>query len=117
MNLPQMIRNLWIYRRVLLLAVLLGIVLYFVFTNNKPLEVSFPFIGEISSTSGIVMLASAALGAAACWLVLTFRRALRDAHRERRPVEDPAKPPPGKAPTAEGIAAKGDSERPQTGGS
>ena len=84
MKLPQMIRNLWIYRRVLLLAVLLGVVLYFVATNNRPLTVSFPVLGDISSTAGIVMLVSAALGAVGSWLVLTFRQAVRQARQEQQ---------------------------------
>ena len=62
---------------------LLGIALWFVLFNNDPVKVSFPFLGEIGSTSGIVMLVSAALGAAGCWLVLTFRHAVREARSQR----------------------------------
>jgi uncharacterized integral membrane protein len=79
MKLPKMLRNLWVYRRLLALALMLGIALYFVAKNNTQVKVAFPFLGEIDSTSGIVMLTSAALGAVACWLVMTFRRALREA--------------------------------------
>src|SRR5262245_60709569 len=83
MKLPGMIRNLWIYRRIIVLAALLGVALFFIGSNREPVKVTFPFLGGIDSTSGIVMLASAVLGAALCWLVMTFRLALRDA-RERR---------------------------------
>jgi uncharacterized integral membrane protein len=77
MKLSQMLRNLWIYRRLVMLAGVLGIALYFVATNREPVKVTFPFLGRIDSTSGIVMLVSAALGAAAGWLVMTFRHAIR----------------------------------------
>jgi uncharacterized integral membrane protein len=83
MKLPKMMQNLWIYRRLLALALMLGVALYFVGMNREAVKVTFPFLGEIDSTSGIVMLASAALGAVACWLVMTFRYALREARGQR----------------------------------
>jgi uncharacterized integral membrane protein len=89
MKLPQMMRNLWIYRRIVVLAVILGIALFFIGSNREPLKVTFPFLGGIDSTSGIVMLASAVLGAAACWLVMTFRQALREARGQRAETERP----------------------------
>jgi uncharacterized integral membrane protein len=102
MKLPQMVRNLWIYRRLLALAVLLGVALFFVLSNREPVKVSFPFLGGIDSTSGIVMLVSAGLGALVCWLVMTFRHAIREA-RERRVEcdsgERPAELPESKART------------------
>jgi uncharacterized integral membrane protein len=87
MKLPQMMRNLWIYRRLLMLAVVLGIALSFIVSNRVPLKVTFPFLGGIDSTSGIVMLASAVLGAAACWLVMTFRHALHEARGQKAETE------------------------------
>lgn len=94
MKLPQMIRNLWIYRRLLALAVLLGVALFFVLSNLEPVKVSFPFLGEIVSRSGIVMLVSAALGAVVCWLVMTFRHAMREARAQRaRAVDTPTQSP------------------------
>jgi len=94
MKLPQMVRNLWIYRRLLALAVLLGVALFFVLSNREKVKVSFPFLGGIDSTSGIVMLVSAALGAAVCWLVMTFRHAMREARDQRSELaENPAESP------------------------
>jgi uncharacterized integral membrane protein len=90
MKLPRMLRNLWVYRRLLALALMMGIALSFVVQNRVALKVTFPFLGEIDSTSGIVMLASAALGAVACWLVMTFRHALREARGQKGEPEPPA---------------------------
>ena len=83
MDLPRMIRNLWIYRRVIALAVLVGIGLWFVASHRDDVRVQFPFVGEIHSWSGVVMLVSAALGAAITWLVMTFRFTLREAREKR----------------------------------
>jgi uncharacterized integral membrane protein len=91
MKLPQMIRNVWIYRRLLALAVLLGVALFFVLSNREPVKVSFPFLGGIDSRSGIVMLVSAALGASVCWLVMTFRHAMREARDQRVESDSEAK--------------------------
>jgi uncharacterized integral membrane protein len=85
-----MMRNIWIYRRLLALAVLLGITLSFVVSNREKVKVTFPFLGEIDSTSGILMLASAALGAAVCWLVMTFRQALHEARDRKAETEHSA---------------------------
>jgi uncharacterized integral membrane protein len=88
MKLPRMIRNLWIYRRLLVIAVLLGVALFFMASNRQSVTVSFPFIGDITSSSGIVMLVSAGLGAVVCWLGMTLRHALREARRQQ--PESPA---------------------------
>jgi uncharacterized integral membrane protein len=84
MKLPQMIRNLWIFRRLVALAVIFGLALFFVMSNREPVRVTFPLLGSIDSNSGWVMLISAALGAAASWLVLTFRFAWREARAEKQ---------------------------------
>ena len=119
MNLPRMIRNLWIYRRVLVLAVLLGIAASFVMSNSEPVKVSFPLVRlEISSTSGLVMLVSAALGAGATWLVLTFRHAVQSAREQKfRSGEQPEKPPPEVQRVPQATAQKEVSEEPQAAGS
>ena len=93
MKLPQMIRNLWIYRRLLALAILLCVALCFVVSNRQSVTVSFLFIGDITSSSGIVMLVSAGLGAAVCWLVMTLRHALRDARsQQQQSPDEPTQP-------------------------
>ena len=119
MNLPRMIRNLWIYRRVLLLAVVLGLVASFVWSNNEPVKISFPLVRlEISSTSGLVMLVSAALGAGATWLVLTFRLAVQSAREQKlRSAEQPGKPQQESQPSPQVSAPKEVPEEPQTAGS
>lgn len=91
MKLPRMIRNCWIYRRVIALAAVLGLALAFIVTNREEVHVAFPFIGTVRSWCGVVMLASALFGAAATWLVLTVRSTLREA-RERRAHETAATP-------------------------
>ena len=76
MKLAQMIRNLWIYRKVILLAIILGVVLSFLWTNDERVRVRFPFVERLDSSLGIVMLVSALLGAGATWLYMTFRRTI-----------------------------------------
>ncbi len=83
MKLPRMIRNLWIYRTVIGLAILLGVVASFVISNRQEVDVKFPLLGTVHSWSGIVMLVSAALGAAGTWLVMKFRVTLREARAKR----------------------------------
>jgi len=83
MKLPQMIRNLWIYRKVILFAVVLGVIATFVLSNNDPVRVNFPFLGEISSRSGVVMLICVLLGAGVTWIVMTFRVTLEEAKQEQ----------------------------------
>jgi uncharacterized integral membrane protein len=110
MKLPQMVRNLWIYRRVVLLAVLLGIVVAFVFTNNQEVRVKFPFfLGELTSTSGVIMLVSAALGATACWVLLTLRRAWEEAKEQH----ERAAGRPGTPPSSEEVRAAAAGAPPQ----
>jgi uncharacterized integral membrane protein len=106
MKLPQMIRNLWIYRRVIALAVLLGVIGGFVWANKDPLEVRFPLLGKIQSSAGVVMLVSVALGAAGTWLVMMIRRTLQSAHEARgepahRVAPDPPPSPPATEPPRE----------------
>ncbi len=117
MKLPQMIRNLWIYRRLLGLAVLLGVVLFFVVSNRATVDVTFPLIGKFESSVGLVMLASAALGAVVTWLVMTFRHAWREAKCERETASDgtPAAPRPTEPP-AKVVATNKSSEGPTSAG-
>lgn len=76
---PSLVRNLWIYRKLIALAMVLGLMLWFIWANNAPARVEFPFgLGGISSTVGLVSLLSAVAGAAvtalAMAVVVTFRR-------------------------------------------
>jgi uncharacterized integral membrane protein len=76
---PSLIRNLWVYRWLVLLAFVLGLMLWFIVTNNTSVTVYFPFrMGEITSRLGIVILLAALAGsvvtAIAIMLILAIRR-------------------------------------------
>ncbi len=75
---PSLIRNFWLYRRLIALAVLLGILCWFMLINHTPVTVVFPFgLATISSTTGIVILISFLAGGLATALLMTIVRALR----------------------------------------
>src|SRR5262252_1732122 len=60
---PSIVRNFWVYRRVVGLAMVLGLMLWFIWANNAPVTVSFPFrLGTLTSTTGLVILLSALVG-------------------------------------------------------
>lgn len=75
---PSLIRNFWVYRRLILLAVVLGILLWFMFINSQPVTVALPFnLAKINSTLGLVILLSALTGSLVTALVMTVLRAVR----------------------------------------
>ena len=75
---PSLVLNFWIYRRLIALAVVLGLLLWFVVINNAQVTIFFPFgLGQISSTAGIVVLLGAAAGSLATALIGTIVLALR----------------------------------------
>ena len=93
----SMVRNLWVYRRLVALAVVLGLMLWFVLTNNERVSIGFPFgLGNFQSTTGLVILLSALVGSVATGLALTIYWAIRT--RGRLGLDDDAIPPPGKKP-------------------
>ena len=70
---PSLVRNLWVYRRLVLAAVVLGLLLWFIVINNQPVTVYFPFrLGQISSTSGVILLLGALAGSLATALIGTI---------------------------------------------
>jgi len=76
---PSLVKNFWVYRRLIALAMVLGLMLWFIWANNTPVTVAFPFrLGTISSSLGLVILASALVGgllsALTLTLVYTFKR-------------------------------------------
>jgi uncharacterized integral membrane protein len=76
---PSLLRNFWVYRWLILLAFVLGLMLWFVVINNTRVTVYFPFrVGEITSRLGIVILLAALAGsvvtATAMTLVIAIRR-------------------------------------------
>lgn len=70
---PSIVRNLWVYRRLVVLAMVLGLMLWFIWANNADVTVAFPFgLGSVSSSLGLVILASALVGAIASALAFTL---------------------------------------------
>src|SRR5207248_3338133 len=79
---PSLIRNFWIYRRLVALAIVLGLVLWFVAINSTEVTVFFPFrLGKVTSTSGLLLLLGAGVGSVVTALAMTLILAIR----RRRP--------------------------------
>jgi uncharacterized integral membrane protein len=98
---PSIIRNFWVYRRLIGTAILLGLMLWFIWANNAPVTVAFPFgLGQLTSTTGVVILTSALVGSVATILVTTVIIALRRVrsphgpHNPSNPTETVADRPP-----------------------
>jgi uncharacterized integral membrane protein len=109
---PSILRNFWVYRRLIGAAVLLGLMLWFIWANDQQVTVAFPFgLGKLTSTLGIVMLLTALVSSVATILVTTLVIALRRLRTAQAPhdqsnpndlIED--RPPPGyAAKTTEGF--------------
>lgn len=110
----SLVRNLWIYRRLVALAVVLGLMLWFVLKNSESVNIAFPFgLGTFRSTSGLVILLSAMVGSVATALSMTVILAIRRARADRddppgpdalKPPNDDDLPPPNyAAKTGEGL--------------
>lgn len=70
---PSIVRNVWIYRKLIALAMVLGLMLWFIWANGARVTVAFPFrLGSFSSSLGLVILLSALVGAVASALLLTL---------------------------------------------
>jgi uncharacterized integral membrane protein len=70
---PSIVRNFWVHRRLIALAMVLGLMLWFIWANNTPVTVAFPFrLGSLSSSLGLVILLSALVGAVASALTMTL---------------------------------------------
>jgi uncharacterized integral membrane protein len=75
---PHLLLNLWVYRRLVVLALVLGLMLWFIVINNTAVTVYFPFgLGQISSTSGIIILLGALAGSIVTGLAMTLVLAIR----------------------------------------
>jgi uncharacterized integral membrane protein len=75
---PSIIKNFWVYRRLIGTAILLGLMLWFIWANDAQVTVAFPFgLGKLTSTTGVVILLSALLGSLATILVTTLVFAIR----------------------------------------
>ena len=96
------VRNLWIYRKLVLAAVLLGLTLWFIVMNGTPVEVWFPFgFGPLKTTSGVAILLGAVAGSALTALLLTVfwtMRRIRAPHDRGEDI-DPSAIPEDRPPT------------------
>jgi uncharacterized integral membrane protein len=85
---PSIIRNFWIYRHLILTAILLGLMLWFIWANNDRITVAFPFgLGKLTSRTGIVILLSALVGSLATILVTTLVIAVRRLRSSQAPQD------------------------------
>lgn len=85
---PSLIRNLWVYRRLVAAALVLGLMLWFIVINNTPVVVYLPFgLGEIHTRSGLAILLGALAGSVVTGLTITLLFTLRR-HRESPFRED-----------------------------
>jgi uncharacterized integral membrane protein len=90
---PSIIRNIWVYRRLIVTAILLGLMLWFIWANGDPVTVAFPFgLGKLSSRTGIVILLSALVGSVLTILATTVVFALRRL-KSTPPPQEPQNPP------------------------
>ena len=87
---PSILRNLWVYRRLIGSAILLGLMLWFIWANDASVTVAFPFrLGHLNSSLGVVILLSAVFGSLITILVMTVIVAAR---RIRGPQDSPESP-------------------------
>jgi uncharacterized integral membrane protein len=104
---PSIVRNFWIYRRLIALAFVLGLMLWFIWANDATVTVAFPFgLGVLTSTTGLVILLSALVGSVVTALAMTLFWTLRRAQgTPAKPDEDVATPLPDDRPPSD-YAAK-----------
>ncbi len=109
----SIIRNFWVYRRLIGTAMLLGLMLWFIWANNERVTVAFPFgLGNLTSTVGVVILLSALVGSLVTILLTTLFFAIRrirapqTPHDASRPIDRTHERPPADyaSKTAEGFS-------------
>lgn len=82
---PSILRNFWVYRRLVLVALVLGLLLWFIWANNEKVTVAFPFrLGQVTSSVGVIILTSALVGAVATLLLTTLYMAIRGRRASRQ---------------------------------
>ena len=110
---PSLLKNFWVYRRLILAALVMGLLLWFVASNSEKVTIVFPFgLGTYPSTTGWVILLSALVGAAVTILIHTIVWAVRftrSGRSEPEPVKsridlDDLPPSDYAAKTGEGVA-------------
>ncbi len=98
---PSFLYNLYIYRHLVLVALVLGLLLWFIWANGDKVTIAFPFgLGHVSSTTGIIILTSFMVGAVTGTLVTTLvwairlRRSQKTSESVAKPAVDDDLPPP-----------------------
>ena len=87
---PSILRNFWVYRRLIGTAVLLGLMLWFIWANHDQVTVAFPFgLGKLTSTTGVVILLSALVGSLATILVFSLIFAIRKIRTSQNSQDPP----------------------------
>jgi uncharacterized integral membrane protein len=99
---PSLLRNFWVYRRVVGLAIVLGLMLWFIMANNTSVEVNFPFhLWTLKSTTGLLILLSALVGSVVTALALAVYFALKHVQAPNgRPPDEVDNPLPDDQPPA-----------------
>lgn len=96
------VKNLWVYRKLVLAAILMGLTLWFIVMNGTEVQVWFPFgFGPLNTTSGVAILLGAVAGSVLTALVLTVvltMRRVRGSH-DQGDDADPAAIPDDRPPT------------------
>jgi uncharacterized integral membrane protein len=107
----SILRNFWVYRRLVLVAMVLGLLLWFIWANGERMIVTFPFkMGQVTSSVGVIILTSALVGSLTTLLVTTLflavksRRAAKSAEPGAKDVPDELPPPDYAAKTGEGLS-------------
>ncbi len=103
------IRNLWVYRRLVLAAILTGLMLWFILMNNTAVDVRFPFgFGPLKTTSGMAILLGALAGSVVTALILTILMTLRRFRRgtDHQVGSDPSAIPEDRPPSDYASKAK-----------
>lgn len=95
------IQRLWMSRRLVAAAVVIGVLLWFILINSQSVKVHFPFgLGNPEAPIGLIVLISAAAGSLATVLIMTLLRALGRYRPASRPPE-PGLPLPSDRPPAD----------------
>jgi uncharacterized integral membrane protein len=100
---PSIIRSFWVYRRLIGTAILLGLMLWFIWANSDHVTVAFPFgLGKLNSTLGVVMLLTALVSSVATVLVMTVVSTIKRVRRAQTPHDQSMlqdQPSPSNRPT------------------
>jgi uncharacterized integral membrane protein len=87
---PSILRNFWVYRRLIGSAVLLGLMCWFIWANDAAVTVAFPFrLGRLNSSLGVVILLSALVGSLLTVLIMTVVMATRKIRGVNHPGDQP----------------------------